>query len=130
MDVGTYDTHLARDIATRDATHDAHQSERDARRADYDNALRDMPLTLALRALRVPTSDQSQSAYPRRAPKMHTNWSDGTCHEHGKPWVGKYRCRVCDITKNAWESRGAHMGAHKAPNHACPTTLVKCHHKW
>src|SRR6266568_5264604 len=129
MELANYDARLAHDIDARDALANASQRERDARRADYDVAQSSQPITLALRALRVPPSPQSNNAW-RHTPRVHVDWSLGTCNAHGKPWVGRYACRVCDPTKNAWERRDPNLGGAKPPDHACHHPLVRCNHKW
>lgn len=82
-----------------------------ARRVAYDNAMATMPLTNALRALRVPTSPTSGRTTFTRTPRVHhdTTMPDGP---------------------NDWETNAPRPspGCHK---HECPDQrLVKCHHRW
>lgn len=114
----------------RDAIANAHQLERDARRAHYDGALASQPITLALRALRVPPSPTMNATTFARAIRVHHDWSGGTCDEHGKPYVGRYKCNVCDPSRNAYETRAPNLASHKTADHSCHNALVKCSHKW
>lgn len=106
-----YDARLALDIARRDVAHDATQCERDARRVAYDAAMRDMPIGLALRTMRVPTSPTSGRVFAPKAPVAHKE----TRLERGP---------------NAWESQGDHARAHLRPDRGCHHPLVRCSHKW
>lgn len=128
--VARYDDALARDIARRDHERAQHERERDARRRAYDVATRDMPLTLALRERLLARPTHSERAFLARAPRVHVDASMGTCDEHGRPWVGRFRCRTCDPTLNAWESRAPHARAHLARDPSCHHPLVRCAHKW
>lgn len=125
-----YDARLALDIARRDAQHDASQRERDARRVAYDVAMRDTPIGAALRTMRVPTSPTSGRVFAPKAPRPLRAPNMGTCDEHGKPWVGRFKCQRCDPTRNAWESRAPSLASHKAADPACHHPLVRCSHKW
>lgn len=109
--LATYDALLARDVARRDATHDATQRERDARRAAYDASLDHAPITRILRDMRRPTSRTSQSGWAPRPPRAHKD-------------------TLMPTGPNAWEAKGPHMAAHKATDKACHHPLVVCHHKW
>jgi len=93
------------------------QRERDARRDAYLDAQSSMPITLALRAMRVPTSRYASSAYPQR-PTPTYKPTRATLGTKGRP------------VPNEWESMGPHMNAHKAADPTCHHPLVKCAHKW
>lgn len=100
------------------------------RRDDYDAAESNMPITMALRAMRQPTSPTSGRTTFARTTRKHVDWSDGTCDAHGKPWRGFARCRTCDPRKNAYERRDPNLASHKTADDTCHHPLVKCSHKW
>src|SRR3982750_777062 len=87
---------------------DAHlaQRARDARRDAYNAAERDMPITLALRALRVPMAPHANSAWRPPTPRVHKPGACVTCLRVGCDGTCPRRA-----TRNAWETHGPHVNA-------------------